>query len=76
MKTTDINAPTPIEEFKQLLKSHDWFFEYSDDMRVWRNGHNEKLQIQRITQLNPDLKALYDEYANWQFNKGKKPDWA
>ena len=28
---------TPLEYY-ELLEKHDWFFEYSDDGRVWREG--------------------------------------
>lgn len=31
-----------IERIKALMKNHDWFFDYSDDQRDWRNGMAEK----------------------------------
>jgi hypothetical protein len=27
-----------LEEFEKALKGHDWYYEYSDDNRVWRAG--------------------------------------
>lgn len=27
-----------LKEFEQALKHHDWYFDYSDDHRVWQRG--------------------------------------
>lgn len=39
-----------MEEFEKLLKNHDWYFEYSDDQRVWHAGRTEKGEIQSVFQ--------------------------
>lgn len=35
-----MNAPTAhqIDEYVNQLKAHDWFYDYSDDHRVWVAG--------------------------------------
>ncbi len=30
------------EKFTNALKSHDWFFDFSDDHSVWTRGRNER----------------------------------
>jgi hypothetical protein len=37
-------------ELEQALIKHDWYFEYSDDLRVFKRGHEQKAQI--IVELN------------------------
>lgn len=32
-------------DLKVRLKNHDWFFEYSDDLRVFRAGVLERMEI-------------------------------
>lgn len=27
-----------IEEYQLMLDNHDWYYDYSDDHRVWRKG--------------------------------------
>lgn len=34
-----------IDQIKSLMQKHDWFFDYSDDMRDWRKGSAEKQEI-------------------------------
>lgn len=37
-----------MEELENLLKSHDWFYDYSDDSRVWRRGESERMRIEQL----------------------------
>lgn len=55
-----------IEEIKSLMQKHDWFFDYSDDMRDWRKGSAEKqeiLSLMRKIPMNeiPELMKLVPE---------------
>jgi len=34
--------------FHQLLKSHDWFFDFSDDHSVWQRGLAERERLRSI----------------------------
>ena len=35
-------------KLENRLKTHDWFYEYSDDMRYWRIGSRERQEIWSI----------------------------
>lgn len=48
-----------IEEFKTLLKQHDWFYMYSDDPKVFRRGKAERIKIEEACSGNAELVALY-----------------
>ena len=39
---------------EKLLKSHDWYFDYSDDYSVWKKGMAERAAI------NTEQKRLID----------------
>lgn len=59
-----MNAPeTELEKYIHALKYHDWFFEWSDDHRVWKAGMNslDRLREQR-KKLDPDWK-IWNEHA-------------
>ena len=47
-----------------LLKQHDWFYLYSDDIRVYRKGELERNAIKTyLSQLKPkEAKALLLDY--------------
>lgn len=42
-----------IDQIKSLMQKHDWFFDYSDDMRDWRKGFGEKQEILALMRKIP-----------------------
>ena len=52
MKKNSISTIKLLETLESQLKSHDWFYEYSDDSRYYNSGLREFTQIwQTIEQL-------------------------
>lgn len=56
-------------KLEEQLKSHDWFFEYSDDHRYWGAGLKEKLEIADTMKLMRE--AGYGDLAKTMLNKYK-----
>jgi len=54
-------------QFERLLKTHDWYFEYSDDHRVWQRGRDERDEIRRQRDILCGLGM--DEIANKMYDK-------
>lgn len=54
-----------LEEAKKLLKEHDWFFDYSDDMRDWRKGSQQRQAIIQSLKKVPlnKIEPLIKEYC-------------
>ena len=44
----------PLIILEKLLRSHDWYFDYSDDHSVWKKGMAERSAI------NQEQKRLID----------------
>ena len=60
-----------LQEFYDLLKAHDWTYEYSDDHRHWTRGCDEDNMIRHILDGNsrdPQFRGLYDQYRSWAFD--------
>lgn len=36
-----------LSEFEDMLSSHDWFYNYSDDHRAYQKGNDESKAIRR-----------------------------
>lgn len=52
-----------IESYRLALGAHDWFYEYSDDHRVYTQGRDSELALRRLAaRLDPDL-VIWSEYA-------------
>lgn len=62
-----ISTPTP-SEFWDKLNQHDWFYEYSDDTRVWRKGSEREGWLRTIASKDPVLKALYEGFKSHHFS--------
>nr|WP_249181235.1 hypothetical protein [Burkholderia vietnamiensis] len=75
-----IHRPT-IEQFYDMLDRHDWFFGYSDDSRVYRNGSDNLERLKGIADsLGADHAALLAAFqkhhfsgAPWSTPKWDKP---
>ena len=52
------------EDFIQLLQSHDWLYQYSDDSRKYKRGQaqREKINLLKI-ELGEEGQRLYDLYS-------------
>jgi len=60
-----------LQEFYDLLKVHDWSFNYSDDHRQWQKGRSQLAEIQHIIKTHadePKYRALFDHYREWHFD--------
>ena len=57
-----------LTEFYDLLKRHDWSYNYSDDHRVWQKGQDESNMIRHILDGNSrdeKYRNLYERYREW-----------
>jgi len=50
-------------EYTELLKSADWYFEYSDDQKVWQSGVNQFQQLEKMAQEIDPKYTIWNEYA-------------
>ena len=64
---------TALNEFYNMLSSHDWYYQYSDDHRVWRNGQDQYDKITTIATESLDHHLLFEGFAKYIFKDGDKP---
>ena len=56
-------GPEAMEKYVDMLKSHDWTYQYSDDHSVWQRGQAESDAISGMMKiLDPDMK-IYKKYS-------------
>ncbi len=65
---------TPLDLFKEKLDKHDWYYEFSDDITVYRSGKaNEAALMKEAAEAGPEFQAAFSaariERAN-NINKG------
>jgi hypothetical protein len=54
-----------MDQLEDMLKRHDWHFDFSDDIRVWRSGKNswERLVTLAVKLPADSVKAVWAKYA-------------
>jgi hypothetical protein len=54
-----------MDKLIELLRNHDWYFEYSDDHKVWQRGVTQRAAINAEAERlgRPDLvEQAFEEY--------------
>ena len=62
-----------VEEYFDMLKRHDWFYEYSDDHSVWQKGQSAKAELQSLAKTNDQFAIMladYNSYINAVISEG------
>lgn len=62
---------------KEKMKAHDWFYEFSDDGRVFDRGASERQEILReLGKLPADqAQALWEKYRPANLPAGSGPEY-
>lgn len=72
----DMPTLMSFNEYETRLKNHDWYFEYSDDHRVWRKGKDTYTALQFIARKHPVYAAAFKLWADYIFKKPNEVSWA
>lgn len=60
-------------KFWTACRIHDWYYMYSDDPGVYREGREADEALRRMTDGKPELKAIYDAWEAHHFSSGARP---
>lgn len=71
-----LNVPTPyqIDEFVNQLKAHDWFYDYSDDHKVWVAGRESANKLSAKALSHEIYAGIYRMWADTIFNRADYQD--
>jgi hypothetical protein len=66
---------TPMNklEFWNACASFDWFFECSDDFRVWSQASALQDRLLDQTRDKPECLAIWNAWQSWAFSDKKSP---
>ena len=60
-----------LEEYQKLLDHHDWYYDFSDDLSVWRRGEASSAETIELAKTGPDdFKRAYNEAHARNFKVG------
>lgn len=61
-------------EFWDACMAFDWFYEYSDDHRVYRNGHDREAELLKEAKPGSMNRIIWNEFSQHHFHGGPRPD--
>ncbi len=50
------------EEFEKMCKQHDWYYDKSDDMRVWDRGYASEQTLRQAIVTNRQFMNIFEKY--------------
>ena len=62
-----------IREYFKELRYHDWYYNYSDDHRVWKAGSANYDLIRDKSKENLTYKRMYNEFTKWMNSERELP---
>jgi len=57
------NRKNNEEEYRKTLKAHDWYYNFSDDHRVWQRGLESYKKLTILRKENDPNFSIWNEYA-------------
>jgi ribonucleotide reductase alpha subunit len=59
-----------LKEYWEQLNAHDWYYEMSDDHRVWKAGFREQTRLEELAKQSKEHAALFNAFAaHYNFHK-------
>jgi hypothetical protein len=62
-----------IEQFFNECLRHDWFYDYSDDHRVWTAGNENKNRLYNLADGNDVKEKIMSEFRAYTLGKRERP---
>ncbi len=57
--TEDLND---LEQFEKACQNFDWFYDFSDDHRVWRAGNQRSKVLDRAKNISAEHERIFNKY--------------
>ena len=59
-----------LQWYYNRLKRHDWYYDYSDDHRVWTEGNREESLLMSMSRTDKRAEALFEGFRQkYRYNK-------
>lgn len=63
-----VELPMTDSEFWNACNNFDWFYDFSDDHRVWQKGNRAKGLLVREIKQSPVRREIYDGFYKHAFS--------
>ncbi len=60
-------------QYWTACRLHDWYYSYSDDPEVYRNGRDEQARLELLARNHAELADIFAQWEEHNFNCGAMP---
>jgi hypothetical protein len=53
-----------LEDYKEELKKHDWFYDFTEDHHVWKQGSDNHKKLIDVSKESEEHLKLFNEFKN------------
>ena len=68
MSNPGMYAQMSLREYWDMLNRHDWYYQFSDDHRMWSDGNKNDSQIKLLSDISDGHKKLYEGFCKHYFS--------
>lgn len=61
--TQEMAAVSELDAYVSLLRSHDWFYDYTDDHNVWKRGREQRNRLEGMAMRLDPNRTIWKQYA-------------
>lgn len=69
-----MNTEITLQGYYDQLARHDWYYMYTDDIRIYRNGSDEETRLRVLAKTAPEYQRLFDDFSAHKFKGGTLPE--
>lgn len=62
---------TDLRSFEDMLKKHDWFYNYSDDHNAWRAGKDNLASLRKKAEEHQIYRNAFNIWETYMFYSKK-----
>lgn len=68
METSQSSKTISLSDYWDMLDKHDWYYEFSDDNRVWQAGRQSETSILELSKTSQEYSNLANAFYGHMFS--------
>lgn len=63
-----------FNDYVEMLDHHDWHYDYSDDINVWRRGKDQYKTLTHMAKQDTIYQEVFSEFSAYAHRSDRKAD--
>lgn len=63
-----------FNDYVEMLDHHDWHYDYSEDINVWRRGRDQYKTLTAMAKQDPVYQEIFSTFSAYVYASNRKDD--